>query len=192
MPYPDLYEGPLSEVYYYMIRSRRLMNMAGVELPQVVILQTWVLPENPKLPTIDELRVMSYQAILAGADTVSFYNYDPEQWSQTTGFAEGFADLMRELTDFSRRYRGATVEAKMSRSGILAATIRPDTSGPMSVVVNTNRTAVEGLAPLEVSLHGPTEPPVAQDCSRQCVSQCRPKLVRRSCRVRRPGRCCRR
>ena len=73
-------------------RSRQLMRLAGRELPQVVILQTWVLPEKPELPTIDELRVMSYQAMLAGADTVSFYNYDPQLWQRTTGFTEGFTD----------------------------------------------------------------------------------------------------
>ena len=62
MPYPDLNEEPLSEVYYQMLRSRRLMKLTGRNLPQVVILQTWMLPENPKLPTMAELRVMAYLA----------------------------------------------------------------------------------------------------------------------------------
>lgn len=36
MPYPDLREGPLSEVYYQMLRSRHVMKLAGREIPQLV------------------------------------------------------------------------------------------------------------------------------------------------------------
>ncbi|MGE0760969.1 MAG: hypothetical protein AB7O38_28415 [Pirellulaceae bacterium] len=85
MPYPDLDEGPLDEVFLQMVRSRRVMQLAGRELPWVVILQTWVLPEEPKLPTIDELRVMAYCAMLGGAETVSFFSYDPAVWDRTPG-----------------------------------------------------------------------------------------------------------
>ncbi len=150
MPYPDLDEGPLEEVYFQMMRSRHLMKLAGRELPQVVILQTWVLPENSKLPTIDELRVMAYQAMLSGADTVSFFSYDPELWQKTPGFTTAFADLMQELTDFSRRFRTATVESSMNPQGVLTATLFLPGSSPVSVVVNTNRSRVQELAPLQV------------------------------------------
>jgi hypothetical protein len=150
MPYPDLYEGPLSEVYYQMLRSRHVMQLAGRQLPQIVILQTWVLPEDPKLPTIAELRVMAYVAMLGGADTLSFYNYDPEVWGRTPGFSAGFAELMRELTEFSRRYRDATVVSSIDPAGVLTATIVPPRGRQVTMVVNTNRTAVEGLSPLAV------------------------------------------
>jgi hypothetical protein len=109
MPYPDLNEGPLNEVFHQMQRSRQIMDLAGRQLPQVVILQTWVLPEDPKLPTIDELRVMAYQAMLSGAETISFFNYDPLLWDKTPGFSEGFAQRRVDcnVDDAGRIGRGA-------------------------------------------------------------------------------------
>jgi hypothetical protein len=176
MPYPDLNEGPLSDVYWQILRSRRLMQLAGRELPQVVILQSWALPENPKLPTIDEMRVMAYSAVLGGADVLSFFNYDPQQWAQTPGFTEGFTRLMRELTQFSRQYREATVESRMNRAGVLSAVIKPKAGYATSIVVNTNRDAVDGLAALEVKIEV-SGPQIAMP----------PPAVRNSgCRVRFP------
>jgi hypothetical protein len=151
MPYPDLGEGPLSEVYYQMLRSRRIMELAKRPLPQVVILQTWMLPEEPKLPTIAELRVMAYSAMLGGADTISFYNYDPEQWEKAApGFTAAFAELMRELTAFSNDYQGATVESQINLQGIISATIQPGNGDPVTVLVNTNREPAAGLEGLAV------------------------------------------
>jgi hypothetical protein len=152
MPYPDLDEGPLSEVYWQILRSRRIMQLAGRDLPQVVILQTWVLPENPQLPTIDELRVMAYSAMLAGAETLSFYNYDPQQWAKTPGFTAGFTGLMQELTEFSRQHGGQEVESRMSPQGVLTARILPPHGRPVTVVINTNRDTVDGLAALAVTV----------------------------------------
>jgi hypothetical protein len=152
MPFPDLYEDPLSEVYYQIMRSRRLMQMAGRDLPQIVILQTWVLPENPKLPTIPELRVMAYQAMVTGADTISFFNYDPAVWQKTPGFTEQFASLMHELTSFSQQYREASVETRMSDDGVLTATLLLPGRSPMFAVINTNRHEVLGLEPLQIVL----------------------------------------
>jgi hypothetical protein len=157
MPYPDLDEGALSEVFYMMLRSRRLMKLADRELPQVVILQTWVLPENPKLPTIAELRVMAYLAMLSGAETVSFFSYDPELWRKTAGFTEGFADLMRELTAFRDRFRAASVESRMQANGVFSATLSLPGCPPVSLVLNTNRIAAGDLAPLQL-LTLPGEP----------------------------------
>ncbi len=150
MPYPDLNEGPLSEVYYQMQRSRHIMRLAGRALPQVVILQTWALPDERKLPTIDELRVMAYQAMLVGADTISFYNYDPALWQQTPGFTEGFAALMRELTRFSHTYRAALVESCMSENGILTARLHLPCGAPVSITVNTLRSQIGDLEALAV------------------------------------------
>jgi len=178
MPYPDLHEGPLAEVYYQMIRSRHLMKLAGRDLPQVVILQTWVLPEKPQLPRIEELRVMAYSAILCGADTLSFYSYDPELWRQTAGFTAGFADLMQELTEFSRQHSEATVEARMSGTGVLTATITPAQGEPLSMLVNTNRTSVDGLAGLEVVMDKSYQKPSFQSCAGRSVAPRRQQLFR--------------
>lgn len=70
MPYPDLPEGPLSDVFFMMRRTEKLMQLAGRRPPLVVILQAWVLPEQKKMPEISELRVMAYQALLGGAAVV--------------------------------------------------------------------------------------------------------------------------
>jgi hypothetical protein len=180
MPYPDLNEGPLNEVFYQMMRSRHIMELAGRELPQVVILQTWVLPDDPKLPTIDELRVMAYQAMLAGAETVSFFSYDRELWQKTPGFAEGFAELMHELTDFSRRFRTATVETRMESNGLLTARlILPGTSSAI-VIVNTNRDPIGNLAPLQVQVSTVHRPLVAtSETTQRAFRRCRRLLFAR-------------
>jgi hypothetical protein len=185
MPYPDLYESPLSEVFYQMVRSRKLMKLANRDLPQVVILQTWVLPDDPKLPTIDELRVMAYEAILSGADTVSFFSYDPQVWSQTPDFTEGFAGLMKELTAFSRQHQNATVESRMSSSGVLTATITPPDADPLSVRVNTNRTAVDGLPALAVVIPSPVSTPQVQARSPCCCPTPKRRILRRRLHFRR-------
>jgi hypothetical protein len=161
MPYPDLFEGPLDDVYYQMARSRHLMKLAEQPLPQVVILQTWVIPDNPKLPTIDELRVMAYQAMLAGADTLSFFSYDPAIWSQTAGFAEGFAELMQELTYFSQQYQEAWIESRMDSDGILTAIATWPGGEQASIQVNTNRTRAGELDALAVVVHS-SKPSVTQ------------------------------
>lgn len=158
MPYPDLDEGPLNEVYFQIMRSRHLMKLAGREVPLVVILQTWMLPENSKLPTVDELRVMAYQAMLCDTEALSFYNYDPELWQKTPGFTDGFADLMRELTQFSQRYRDATVETQMSPDGILSARLIVPGQEVVDVVVNTNREPAMGMDALQVVFQSSVQP----------------------------------
>ena len=178
MPYPDLNEEPLSEVYYQMLRSRRLMKLTGRNLPQVVILQTWMLPENPKLPTMAELRVMAYLAILGGADTLSFFNYDPDLWSLTEGFTEDFAHLMAELTAFARRHPEAVVDSQLSPTGIFTATVTPASGAPTSVVINTNRRHVDDLAGLAVVIREPAPSPLVNRCidgpgaTRQRTARC--------------------
>jgi hypothetical protein len=185
MPYPDLDEGPLGEVFYQMLRSRKVMALAGRELPQVVILQTWMLPEDPKLPTIDELRVMAYCAILGGAETVSFYHYDPAIWQKTPGFSEGFASLMKELTGFCRRYRGASVESRINAAGVLTATPKPLQGPVISITVNTNRFPVDGLESLAVVGLEPSEAALVQ---RPTSANCRVTGPLRRWLSRRGGR----
>ena len=150
MPYPDLHEGPLNDVYFMMQRSRSLMASVDRDLPLLVILQAWTLPPKSELPTIAELRVMAYQAMLSGATTLSFYHYRPEEWAQTPGFHDAFADLMNELTWLSRRFAGATVETTMTGSGILESVLTWPSSETIRIRINTNREPVEGLAALDI------------------------------------------
>ena len=150
MPYPDLHEAPLDDVYFIIQRSRKLMKMADRELPLVVILQTWVLPPKNKLPEINELRVMAWQAMLSGAETVSFFDFNAEIWSQTPGFAEGFRTLMKELTGLSQQYRDHVIETTITADGILKSTLTSSTGHTTRIEINTQRHAVSGFEPLEI------------------------------------------
>ncbi len=150
MPYPDLFDDPLGDVYLMLQRSKKAMRLAQVDIPHVVILQTWVLPPKNKLPEIDELRVMAYQAMLGGAETVSFFEYKPDLWSQTPGFEDGFAELMKELRALSARLSEAQIDSVLHENGILSARATWPSGGIASLRVNTNRFAQDGLAALEI------------------------------------------
>lgn len=150
MPYPDLYEAPLDDVFFMVHRSRKLMKIAQRELPLVVILQTWILPPENKLPEIDELRVMAYQAMLSGAETVSFFDYNTDVWKQTPGFEVGFRDLMAELTTFSRKHRDDIATSSIRDDGIVTATLISSAGTRTQVDVNTRRKAVGTMTALEV------------------------------------------
>lgn len=150
MPYPDLNEGPLSDVYFMMQRSRSLMANVDRDLPLLVILQAWTLPPKSELPTIAELRVMAYQAMLGGATTLSFYHYRPEEWARRPDFHDAFAELMKELTRLSRRCAGASIESTMTHTGILQAIVTWPSNETIRIRINTNRNAAEGLAGLAV------------------------------------------
>lgn len=154
MPYPDLDEGELGDVYLMMQRSRALMKKVNRELPLLVILQAWTLPPKSELPTIGELRVMAYQAMLSGAVTLSFYHYRPEEWAGTPGFDRQFALLMQELTSLSREFADATIEARLSDNGIFDAVLTSPRGEVTTIRVNTKRTRVDGLAPLAIERIG--------------------------------------
>ncbi|MEQ1826662.1 MAG: hypothetical protein ABL921_11985 [Pirellula sp.] len=150
MPYPDLKEGPLREVYLMLQRSKRAMSIAKVDIPHVVILQAWVLPPENKLPTIDELRVMAYQAMLGGTETLSFFEYKPEVWEKTKSFTEDFQGLMRELRALSQRLSGALIESVLLENGILESTATWPTGRTHKIRVNTNRFEQGDLKGLQI------------------------------------------
>lgn len=150
MPYPDLGEEPLREVYLMMRRSDRAMAMAGVDIPKLVILQTWILEPKNKLPTVDELRVMAYQVMLGGAETLSFFEYKPKVWDQTPGFEAEFTELMQELVGLRKRLQGATITSTLHKSGILVSKLKWSNGQNATVRVNTNRIATDDLCRLAI------------------------------------------
>lgn len=188
MPYPDLYEGPLDDVFFMIQRSRRLMEMAGLQLPLVVILQAWVLPPRNQLPEIDELRVMAWQAMLSGAETLSFFEYNLDVWNCEPGFHSQFRQLMAELTQFSRATRESSVETMMNDRGILTATLTSPCGCRRWILINTRRFRNCGLRPLEVRITELSE----QRYSRRGLSHktCAPAVPSR-CVVRRAPVCTR-
>ena len=150
MPYPDLREGPLNDVCFMMLRSRELMKIVGRQLPQLVILQTWVLSPEGKLPEIPELRVMAYQAMLGGAKTLSFFHYNVDVWSRTPCFHQGFVCLMYQLKVLSCCYADALIESTMMDSGVLQAQFSMPGEPVRMLRVNTKRSSAAGLEPLEI------------------------------------------
>lgn len=150
MPYPDLHEAPLDDVFFMIQRSRKLMSIAERELPLVVILQAWVLPPENKLPEIDELRVMALQAMLSGAETVSFFDFNTDVWNQTPGFADQFRELMAELTILSHCYREHSVQTEISPDGIVKSTLTSPSGQMTRIEFNTRRHDVGTFKRLEV------------------------------------------
>ena len=150
MPYPDLHEDPLADVYIMMQRSKRAMRLANVDIPHVVILQTWILPPKNKLPEIDELRVMAYQVMLGGAEVLSFFEYKPEVWDDTPGFTEGFEALIKELVQLRRKLTGAEIETHLDEDFILHAKATWNEGTVANIRVNTNRFESAGLQPLAI------------------------------------------
>ena len=173
MPYPDLGEGPLDDVFFMIRRTQRPMELASRRLPLVVILQTWILPPKNQLPEIAELRVMTYQALLSGSETVSFFDHNPEVWQQKEGFESGFRDLMREITTFARRYKDWDVETVMSADSVLISTLTSPSGQRHQVTVNTQRTAVDDLAALEIR-EEPLESSPVLLTGQSCVQSCTP------------------
>ena len=172
MPYPDLGEGPLDDVFFMMRRTQRPMELAGRNLPLVVILQTWILPPKNQLPEIAELRVMTYQAILSGAETVSFFDHNPEVWRQKEGFESGFRDLMQGATEFARRYKDWHVETVINADSVLTSILTSPSGQRHRVTINTQRTAVQNLAALEILVESLESSPVlltGQCCAQQCA-----------------------
>jgi hypothetical protein len=186
MPYPDLGEGPLDDVFFMMRRTQRPMELAGRDLPLVVILQTWILPPKNQLPEIAELRVMTYQAMLSGAETVSFFDHNPEVWRKKEGFESGFRDLMRAATGFARRYKDWDVETVMNADSVLTSVLTSPSGQRHRVTINTQRTAVKNLAALEIREEPLGSSPVlltGQCCPQQCASACYCKPERVSVRL---------
>ncbi len=150
MPYPDLHEDPLGEITLMMHRSHRAMGLAAVEIPEIVILQTWVMPPENKLPTLEELRVMAYQAMLNGAEVVSFFEYDPELWEQTPDFASGFRELMRDLRGLSARWKEAELSSVLHANGVFESQAVWPSGGTATIRINTNREPTDDLLALEI------------------------------------------
>ena len=173
MPYPDLGEGPLDDVFFMMRRTQRPMELAGRNLPLVVILQTWILPPKNQLPEIAELRVMTYQAMLSGAETVSFFDHNPEVWRQKEGFEAGFRDLMQEVTGFAHRYKNWDVETAINSDSVLTSVLTSPTGQRHRVTINTQRTAVQSLAALEIR-EEPMESSAVLLTGQCCPQECAP------------------
>jgi len=136
---------------------------------------------------------MAYQAILSGATTLSFYHYRPEEWAQTPGFHDAFVGLMKELTQFSRRFAAASVESTMTQSGILESIVTLPSHETIRIRVNTNRRVAEGLDALaieEATLRaGPGLAAGSDDSSRKCRDTYRQRCGRFR-RLRRSSRLC--
>lgn len=156
MPYPLILGDPLSEVPLMMARSRRLMERTRNRVPLTVILQSWTESNEdpiPLLPTIPQLRVMAYSAILSEAYTLSFYDYNIEVWNRVPGFTSGFKKLIRELRTVADIYRGALVETNFSSNGVVLKSQLRSRECVTCIFINTSPYPVDGLNPYEIKTH---------------------------------------
>lgn len=153
-PYPVLTAKPLSQVWEWVKEARRLMG--DRILPVTVILQTWADGVDdrgvPMLPTIAELRVMAYLAMLAEVDALSFFDFNASVWDQVPGFTSGFAALVGELRTFATATRGYDVAAELGADGVLRATLTSASGAQIQVSVNSTREQRGDLAPLEIRI----------------------------------------
>ena len=148
--YPALKNCPLGVVFDWIARLKATMAAEQQPMPLTVSLQTWCYDEHPRYPSIDELRVMSYAALLGGANTVSFYHYDPDVWEQLPGFPEDFGKLIGELNDRTKELVGAKVKVGEPEQGVYRATVQPLSGSPFDVLINTTDRQVAELRPYEV------------------------------------------
>jgi hypothetical protein len=94
---------------------------------------------------------MGYQALLAGCQAVSFYQYEPDTWADVpdlvlphpigstprslASFTDSIAALFGELASVATQLAGATVDACMTADGLLRAHVSNSTS---NWIVNVN------------------------------------------------------
>lgn len=124
-PYPVAAGQPLRRVYDWIQLARELMVESQHLVPLTVTLQTWNSGENGTLvlPTIQQLRIMAYLALLLEVDTLSFFDYNAAVWQQVPGFYEDFATLINELKEFSEAHAGWKVSGAMNGQGVWNGTI---------------------------------------------------------------------
>jgi hypothetical protein len=107
-PYPVVAEAPLRLVYDWPRKAQTFIAQTGRRIPLTVILQAWSPGDDeqgvPELPEIEQLRVMAYLAMFSGADTVSFFSFDPAVWDRKPGFREGFELLLKEVRQVQREF----------------------------------------------------------------------------------------
>lgn len=107
-PYPVVAEAPLRLVYDWPQKAHTYIAKTGRRILLTVILQAWSLGDDeqgiPQLPENEQLRVMAYLAMFSGADTVSFFSYDPSVWDRKPGFREGFEGLLKEMRQVQREF----------------------------------------------------------------------------------------
>ena len=115
-PYPVVAKRPLRTVYDWVQATRRMIEEdVKRNIPLTVILQAWADGDDssgqPKLPTPEQLRVMIYLAAFSGADTVSFYNFDPQVWDRYPGFQDALLSYVKELIDLRTYLTDATINS---------------------------------------------------------------------------------
>jgi hypothetical protein len=146
-PYPLAAGKPLRQVAQWIDQARLLMRAAGRDLPLTVVLEAW--DSGAGLPSIGEIRVMAYMALLSGVETVSFYNYSPPAWNSTPGFTQGFAELMSELLALAQEFDGAEIHPILGPDAQFQAEIHLDGQWTC-ITVNTLRRPNGRLGPLQV------------------------------------------
>ena len=121
--YPIAGKKQLRIVYDWLQLNRQMMRQINHEVPVTAILQAWNSGGNGpvELPTITQLRVMGYLAFFGGAETISFFDLNLNEWNKVPGFQLGLTELVAELKSLSLHYEDWIIESKMSPEGVLTA-----------------------------------------------------------------------
>ncbi len=153
-PYPVVAQRSLLEVWAYIQRARELLRVQGRQLPLTVILQTWSPGDGadgaPMLPSLAELRVMAYLAMLSEAEVLSFFDYNLDVWNRAPGFAEGFRSLMNELTAFSQELSAAKLKTLAGADSMVRSEVQFPDGHLECVEVNTATMRVGSFPPLYI------------------------------------------
>jgi hypothetical protein len=138
-PYDDPNE--LRQIWDWLQNAQGYLQQARVKIPIITTLQAWSCRQNRNgqflMPSAAELRVMGYQALLAGCQAVSFYRLEPDTWANVPGvmlpqpvgstpkplasFTESMAALFGELASAATELADATVDVCMTPEGLLRA-----------------------------------------------------------------------
>ena len=81
-PYPLVSHKPLRHVRDLVEAAR---SAAGPDKPVICILQAWHMP-GEDLPTGDQIAQMAWQALIAGAGGLSYYDWNYDEWSRRPAF----------------------------------------------------------------------------------------------------------
>ena len=151
-PYPVAGSRALRTVYDWSKAAQNFINDSGRHIKLTVILQAWADGDDPdtglpKLPSVAQLRNMAYQAFFSGAQTVSFYSFDPSVWERYPGFLDGMRQVAAELRWLFRHY-AHHFRASIDDEGVIAVrSLQPHLPG---FLINTTAEQRQGLEPLEI------------------------------------------
>ncbi len=154
-PYPVVAKRPLRTVYDWVHATRRMIEEdIKRNIPITVILQAWADGDDsrgqPNLPTPEQLRVMIYLAAFSGADTVSFYNFDPPVWDRFPGFQNALLSYVKEIIDLRTYLSDASINSVFENQHVFRISAVSKDGLAYCIRINTNEMPFGDLSPYQL------------------------------------------